>query len=348
MTRRYFFDLDLNELKGYFAAEGVKPFRAGQLMHRVYLLGTHDPALMTEFSAEVRARLAADFDFSLPEPVESRKSSDGTVKLLLRLADGQEVETVLIPDEERLTQCISTQAGCAMGCAFCRTASGGLARHLTSGEMAGQVLSGEKHGGFNRRVTNIVFMGMGEPLHNLDNTVKAFDLFTSAWGFGLGRRRITVSTCGLVEEIGKLPERMLPSLAVSLNATTDAQRSAIMPVNRRYPLAELVGALSRLKWPSRERLTIEYVLLGGLNDTPADAKRLVRLLSGVRCKINLIPYNPHGESEFSAPSPDAVEAFQGYLLDHGLVAVKRASRGADILAACGQLKAEKTQEPRRR
>lgn len=340
MNKRFFYDLDSEGARALFGELGEKPFRGKQLLERVYHQGVGDPALMTEFSAPLRQKLAHTLDFSLPALVERQVSVDSTVKLLLRLSDGELVETVLIPDEERLTQCVSTQAGCAMGCAFCRTGEAGLTRNLSSGEIVAQVEAGALHSGFGRRPTNIVFMGMGEPLHNFDNTVRAFDALTGEWGLGLGRRKITVSTCGLANRIAELPARVVGSLAVSLNATTDEVRDRIMPVNHSFPIATLVETLEKLELAPRERITIEYVLLGGVNDSSQDARRLVRLLSRVRCKVNLIPYNSQGESAFTAPTPEAVTAFQTILLDKEMVAVVRKSRGQDILAACGQLKAE--------
>lgn len=341
---RLIYDFDKEGLEAFFVSLGQKGFRAGQMLTRVYGQGVTDVALMTEFAAGLRETLARELDFTLPLRSERQESVDGTVKLLYGLSDGEMVETVLIPDEDRLTQCVSTQAGCAMGCAFCRTATGGFSRNLTAGEIVSQILAGEQDGGFGKRPTNVVFMGMGEPLHNLENTVRAFDIISADWGLGIGRKKITVSTCGLADRMLSLPERMLPSLAVSLNATTDEVRDAIMPVNRRFPIKTLMDALKSLKLPPRAMITIEYVLLGGVNDTIADAKRLAKLLAGLKAKINLIPFNPHGDDSYRAPSPEAVKAFQTLLLEKNFIAVLRKSRGGDILAACGQLKAKAIDE----
>jgi 23S rRNA (adenine2503-C2)-methyltransferase len=338
--RPLFFDFDLPSLEAFFIGIGEKKFRAGQAMVRVYRKGARDFEGITEFSAALKKRLEERLSMALPRVVERQESRDGTVKLLLELADGERVETVLIPDEDRLTQCISTQAGCAMGCRFCRTASLGLSRSLSAGEIVSQVLVGETGGGFNRLPSNVVFMGMGEPLHNFDNTVRAFSILNSDYGPNIGKRRLTVSTCGLVDAMRRLPAEMIGCLAISLNATTDELRDRIMPVNKRYPLAELIAALRELPLPPHGRFTIEYVLLGGVNDTPEDARRLVKLLSGVKCMINLIPYHPHEESDFAAPTPEAVWRFQSYLLEKDFTAVLRKSRGEDIYAACGQLRAQ--------
>ncbi|MHB8763025.1 MAG: 23S rRNA (adenine(2503)-C(2))-methyltransferase RlmN [Deferrisomatales bacterium] len=333
-------DLDVAGFEAFFGGLGERPFRARQVMHWIYKRGVLRFDQMTDLARDLRERLEGSAVIDLPRVADQRTSADGTRKLVLELADGERVETVLIPDEDRLTLCVSSQAGCAMGCTFCRTGSGGLSRHLSAGEIVGQVLLGQTLAGPGSRVTNVVFMGMGEPLHNLDAVVRAFRILSSDHGLTITRRRLTVSTCGLVDALGRLPAEVLPSLAVSLNATTDEVRDRIMPVNRRWPIAELLGALRALPLPARGRYTIEYVLLGGVNDSLDDARRLVRLLSGLRCKVNLIAYNPHAESPFRAPEPEAVEAFQSHLLAKNFTAVLRRSRGQDILAACGQLRAE--------
>jgi 23S rRNA (adenine2503-C2)-methyltransferase len=332
--------LDLPGLEVFLQSLGERPFRARQLMQWVYKRGVLDFDAMTDLSRGVRARLHAGACLALPTLQAEQRSADGTRKLLLGLADGESVETVLIPEEDRITQCVSSQVGCAMGCAFCRTGAGGLMRNLSAAEIVGQVVLGQGFLGDAARITNVVFMGMGEPLHNLDNVVAAFRILSSDHGLNITKRRLTVSTCGLVPQLRGLPADVLGSLAVSLNATTDEVRDRLMPVNRRYPIGELLGTLRELPLPARARYTIEYVLLGGVNDSLADARRLVRLLSGLRCKVNLIAYNAHPDSPFLAPEPEAVEAFQGCLLAKSLTAVVRRSRGQDILAACGQLRAE--------
>jgi 23S rRNA (adenine2503-C2)-methyltransferase len=353
-----FYDFDLPSLEAYFKELGQKPFRARQAFVRVYKKGVRSWSEMTEFSASLQALLEEHLSLATPKIITRQVSRDGTVKLLLELADGERIETVLMPDEERLTQCVSTQVGCAMGCKFCRTAESGLTRHLTAGEIVGQViLAGDEggadgsdgsegsdgsdaSGGSGSRVTNVVFMGMGEPLHNFDATVRAFAILSSDHGLTMSKRRMTVSTSGLVDAMKKLPEDMVEHLAISLNATTDEVRDEVMPINRRYPIAELIGTLKEMSGKKRARVTIEYVMLGGVNDSLEDAKRLVRLLSGFKNKVNLIPFNPHGDSKFKAPTAEAVRAFQQYLMDKNCLAMIRKSRGDDILAACGQLKAD--------
>ncbi len=333
-------DYDLPRLEAFFETLGERPFRARQVMHWVYKRGVTEFGAMTDLSAALRRRLDAAATLELPRVVREQVSRDGTVKLLVELSDGERVETVLMPEGDRVTQCVSTQVGCAMGCAFCRTGTLGLRRHLTAGEIVGQVVVGQRRAGPGLRVSNVVFMGMGEPLHNLDNVVRAFRILSSDHGLNITRRRLTVSTAGLADRIRRLPADMLGSLAVSLNATTDEVRDRIMPVNRRHPIGELLEALREAPLPARARYTIEYVLLGGVNDTPEDARRLVRLLSSLRCKVNLIVYNPHPESPFRRPDPEAVEAFRSHLLRKNFTATLRRSRGEDILAACGQLKAQ--------
>lgn len=339
-------DFDQPGLDAYFERLGEKPFRSKQLMHWIYKRGVYDFNGMTDFSQQLRDKLCKSAKIELPEVEREQVSKDGTRKLLLRLGDGLLVETVLIPEAKRLTQCVSTQCGCAMGCAFCRTGQGGLSRSLGVGEIVGQILlglslaAGGATGGAagDNRLSNIVFMGMGEPLHNIENVLAAIRIISSDHGLSITKRRLTISTCGLVEAMKRIPPDLLPSLAISLNATTDEVRNRIMPVNKQWPLAVLLSTLKSLPLPQRGRYTIEYVLLGGVNDSMDDAKRLVRLLSEIRCKINLIAYNPFEGSLFAGPDPVRAKEFQTYLMNKNFTTVLRKSRGSDILAACGQLK----------
>jgi len=293
---------------------------------------------MHNLPSDLRQALAEDFDVTLPERADCHESSDGTRKLLVGLADGARVESVLIPRGERLTLCLSTQVGCGMGCTFCATARMGLMRNLEPDEIIGQVLLARELAG-SQPVTNYVFMGMGEPLANYERLVAAIGLMTARWGLGVSPRRITVSTVGLVPALKRLVTDTNVNVAVSLNATRDELRDDIMPVNRRYPIAELLEACRQLDLPRRKRVTFEYVMLAGVNDSDEDADRLVSLFAPMAVKLNLIPFNPFEGSLFEPPSPERVDAFQRRMLDRGLHTTVRISRGRDIAAACGQLAA---------
>lgn len=323
------------ELTEFLSGLGKERFRARQIIRWIYTRGVTSFAGMTDLSKALREELECRAFISDWEPEVTEVSTDGTRKYLFRLEDGQTVETVRIPMEgERSTLCISTQVGCAMQCAFCLTGTFGLVRNLSPAEIVNQVCAAAKEG----PVNNIVMMGMGEPLHNLDNVVKALQILYDDDGFGYGSRKVTLSTSGLVPEMLELGRRIRVNLAVSLNATTDAVRNELMPVNRRYPLKDLMAACREFPLATRQRITFEYILIRDVNDTPADAKRLVRLLHGIKAKVNLIPYNEHEGSAFRAPRPESIEAFQTYLLSRDIVAIRRASKGQDISAACGQLK----------
>jgi 23S rRNA (adenine2503-C2)-methyltransferase len=291
---------------------------------------------MTDLAKALRAELAASVPLVPPEVVEEREADDGTVKYRLRLADGAEIESVFMPEEKRRTLCVSTQVGCGMGCGFCATATMGLVRNLTAGEIAGQLEAVTRRRG-PRPVSNVVFMGMGEPLANLDAVADAVGILLHEHGHGLSRRHLTVSTAGLVPAMEAFVHRVPVKLAVSLNATTDEQRSRIMPVNRRYGIEELLGCCRNLPLQHNDRVTFEYVMLGGFNDTLDDARRLVRLLGGIRCKVNLIPFNPFPGVDFHRPRAGQVERFLQALADAGISAFVRRSRGESLRGACGQL-----------
>jgi 23S rRNA (adenine2503-C2)-methyltransferase len=310
-----------------------------QVLRWIFQRGVRSFDDMTDLPRELRQDLAAEFrlDF-LPEPFVAR-SSDATRKLLFSLPAEGAIETVIIPDPPRLTVCVSSQVGCAMGCQFCATARLGWQRQLSREEIAGQVLAARRLLSDGEQLTNVVFMGMGEPLANYDELVEAIRLLTASWGLGLSSRRITVSTVGLVPQLERLVRDTSVHVAVSLTATTDSERDRLMPVNRKYPLARLFEACRTLPIAQRRRITFEYVLLAGVNDTPADARRLVRLLHGVRSKVNLIPFNPFPDAGFERPTVEAVRRFQEHLLAAGVPATVRTSRGRDIQAACGQLAA---------
>jgi 23S rRNA (adenine2503-C2)-methyltransferase len=313
------------------------PFRVRQIFAAIHRRGVAEFSAMTDLPAALRARLEASFEIRLPELTERRPAGDGTTKYLLRLVDGASIETVDIPDRDRRTLCLSSQAGCALACAFCVTGYWGAGRDLTAGEILGQV-----H--LLRRIAdlpdhfNVVFMGMGEPLRNLDAVRDAVELLTET----LSPRRITVSTAGVVPGIDALaawPRR--PNLALSLHAPDDERRNEIMPIGRTWPLAELLSALRRVPLEPHRRITIEYLLLDGFNDAPHDADALVRRLAGLRVKFNLIPFNPDPvlPDWMKRPAPERVEAFRRRLESRGAAVTVRRQRGHDVAAACGQLRA---------
>ncbi len=329
---------DRHALEGVVAPLCGKPFHARQLFEWLYSRGERDFARMSDLPRALRDSLQRSFRAALPAVELAQTSSDGTIKYLLRLDDGKAVESVYIPEKRRITFCISSQIGCPLGCAFCLTARMGLVRNLTPGEIAGQAaLLAQSHrlppNGY-----NLVFMGMGEPLNNSDNVMGAFQLLTDPRGMGIAPRHITLSTAGVVPGILKLAkEPSRPRLAVSLSATTDAQRDALMPINRAYPLQDLFAALRTVPLGARERITLEYVLLRGINDTREDAARLARLAGGLPIKINLIPYNDAAVAGYDAPRVPAARAFRDLLIERRIPASLRRRRGADISAACGQL-----------
>jgi len=327
--------LNREQLEEFLSELGKEKYRTKQILRWIYQRQVTDFEQMTDLAKQFRQQLQERATISSWQPEVVETSTDGTRKYLFRLADGLSVEAVRIPmDEGRATLCISTQVGCAMGCQFCMTGTFGLARNLRPEEIVNQVCAALQDG----PITNIVLMGMGEPLHNLDNVVTALQIFYLDDGLGYGTRRVTLSTCGLVPEIKALSQRIKVQLAVSLNATTDEVRSQLMPVNQRYPLNVLMDACRDYALQTKQRVTFEYTLIDGVNDSMADAKRLVKLLHGVRSKVNLIAYNEHEGAEFKAPTEESVKAFQSYLLQRDIVATLRASKGQDISAACGQLK----------
>ncbi len=320
-------------------AEGLPAFRVEQILRWAYQRGVESFDAMTDVGRPLRAALARAFALPVLRPTEVAAAADGTRKLLFTLTAGEAVESVVIPDPPRLTACISSQAGCAMGCRFCATARLGLQRNLSAVEIAGQLIAARRVLESGQRLTNVVFMGLGERLHNYAAVVEAIEILTADWGLGLSSRRITVSTVGLLPQLERLVRDTPVSIAVSLTATTDALRNRLIPVNRRSPLAELLATCRALPIAQRRRITFEYVLLAGVNDAAADAVRLVKLLHGIRAKVNLIPFNPFPDSGFAAPPPAAVQQFHQRLLAAGLNTSVRATRGRDIQAACGQLAA---------
>jgi 23S rRNA (adenine2503-C2)-methyltransferase len=330
--------LELADLEARFQTLGIEPFRARQVFRWVHKRGVTDPEEMSDLSRDLRARLAREFVATTPRVVSRDISSDGTQKFLIRLADERRIESVFIPDTPAMTFCISSQVGCAMDCGFCLTGKMGFIRNLTAGEIVAQVrLLAVTLGLLDTRF-NIVLMGMGEPLHNYDHVLAACRILCHGNGLAMSPRRITLSTVGLVPAIERLArEPVMPNLAISLHATTDARRSALVPVNRKYSLQALMDACRRIPLGRRDRITFEYVLLQDVNDSPDDARRLVKLLAQVQGKVNLIPLNAAPGIEFERPSDGRVNRFARILADHGVRVSVRKSRGRDIRAACGQL-----------
>ncbi len=334
--------LDRQELGRLVESLGKAPYRARQLYHALYSRRVRDLAALTDLDRNFRGALAAHYAITYPEVQGEFISKDGSARYLLHLQDSTSIETVYMPEEERITLCLSSQAGCAVDCRFCFTALLGLQRNLSAGEILGQVLAVTRARAIplGSRL-NLVFMGMGEPLLNLTQVMKAIRILADPQGFGIPLRRITISTSGIVprmRELARDPRR--PKLAISLNASSQQQRTELMPISRKYPLSELLRACRAYPLRPRELLTFEYVLLDGFNDTDADALRVGELLRGMRAKVNLIPYNPGSELPYR-PSPlERVLAFQQLLTERSIPAYIRISRGQDVGAACGQLRLE--------
>jgi len=334
--------LPKGELEALFAGIGEKPFRARQLMRWMYGRGVLDPVQMTDLSVVLRERLATTGDFSLPEIHAAEESADGTRKWRIAAGDGQLVETVFIPEPDRGTLCVSSQVGCALDCSFCATGRQGFNRNLSAAEIIGQVLVARRELGDGPEgrspVTNIVFMGMGEPLANLRPVVQACQVLLDDLAFGLSRRRVTVSTSGIVPQLRRLAQETNVALAVSLHAPDDALRDQLVPINRRYPIAELLEACwEYVTLTNTWAVTFEYVMLAGINDSPAHAQGLIRLLRDRPAKVNLIPFNPFPGTAYRRSPPEVVDAFRRQLLGAGLPTITRRTRGGDIAAACGQL-----------
>jgi 23S rRNA (adenine2503-C2)-methyltransferase len=330
------------ELEAFVVGLGEKPFRARQLLKWIYRRAVDDVAAMTDLGKGFRERLLAVAEIRVPDIAHAQVSADGTRKWLLTLADGQAIEMVFIPEPGRGTLCISSQVGCAMDCTFCSTAQQGFNRNLETAEIMGQVWLANRELGYSpdgeRVITNVVFMGMGEPLANYRNVVPAAELMMDDLGLDLSRRRVTISTSGLVPQMRRIAEETNVALAVSLHAPDDALRNELVPINRKHPIAELLDAC----WHYVERqnarsVTFEYVMLDGVNDRPEHARGLVRLLRGRPAKLNLIPFNPFPNTQYRRSSDAAIERFRDVLLKSGVIATIRRTRGDDIDAACGQL-----------
>jgi 23S rRNA (adenine2503-C2)-methyltransferase len=347
--RRHLVGLGRDALAAEMAAFGAEPFRARQLWHWIYHRGATDFTQMTSLSKAFRDRLAEHYDLRRPAVSQCLASIDGTRKWLLRFADGQEVETVHIPEEDRGTLCVSSQVGCTLNCRFCHTGTQLLVRNLGPEEIVGQVMVardalGEwpspSHGtGDDRQVTNIVLMGMGEPLYNFDNVASAMTIVMDPEGLSISRRKITLSTAGVVPMIRRCGAELAVNLAISLHAVRDEVRDRLVPLNRKYPIAELLDACRAYPGANNaRRITFEYVMLRGVNDSPAEARELVRLIAGIPAKVNLIPFNPWPGAPYECSTDAAIAAFSDIVFAAGYSAPVRTPRGRDIFAACGQLK----------
>jgi 23S rRNA (adenine2503-C2)-methyltransferase len=330
--------LELAEIEALFDERAYPRFHARQIFRWIWKHGVTDFAQMSNVGRTLRARLAEEFAVSTPAIARRDVSEDGTQKFVLGLEDGKQIESVFIPDTPAQTFCISTQVGCAMGCGFCLTGKMGLIRHLSAAEVAGQVRVLAHALDLDDRSFNIVLMGMGEPLHNYDATMKALRILSDEEGLGVTQRRVTLSTVGLVPMLDKLAqEEFMPNLAISLHATTEEQRAAIVPPTKKYSLRDILEACRRFPLSKRSRITFEYVLLAGVNDSSDDARRLAKLLAGIKAKVNLIPLNAAPGIPFERPSDARVDAFARVLAEHEITVSVRKSRGRDIRAACGQL-----------
>jgi 23S rRNA (adenine2503-C2)-methyltransferase len=340
--------LSREELKAALMALGEKPFRAKQLWHWIYFRGATSFEAMTDLGKELRAKLSAHYVVGRPAVVREQTSTDRTRKWLMAFADGQKAETVFIPEADRGAVCISSQVGCTLTCRFCHTGTQRLVRNLTAGEIVGQfMVARDSYGEWptptddRRMLSNIVMMGMGEPLYNFGEVAKALKIIMADDGIALGKRRITLSTSGVVPEIARAGAELGVNLAISLHAPDDDTRTAIMPINKKYPLKELMAAVRAYPGLSNaRRVTFEYVMLKGVNDAPVQARALVKLVAGIPCKFNLIPFNAWPGAPYACSEPETIEAFARILYDAGYTATVRTPRGRDILAACGQLKTD--------
>jgi 23S rRNA (adenine2503-C2)-methyltransferase len=341
-------DFDREGLAAFFVELGEKPFRATQLMKWIYQEGVTDFDLMTNFSKPLRAYLKENCHITTPQIVLEKIASDGTCKWVVETDCGNRIETVFIPEDHRGTLCVSSQVGCALACTFCSTAQQGFNRNLTTSEIIGQVKVAQDRLGDTNKITNVVMMGMGEPLLNFDNVVAAMNLMMDDFAYGLSKRRVTISTSGVVPAMYRLTEVCDVSLAVSLHAVTDELRDVLVPINLKYPLAELMEACrDNAKLAPRRTITFEYVMLNGINDSIEDAHGLIELLKTVPSKLNLIPFNPFPNSNYTCSSNNAIHRFKALLNDAGIVTTVRKTRGEDIDAACGQLVGQVADKSRR-
>jgi len=331
-------NLSLQDLQSFLFSLDEKRFRGVQTARWLYGRGARSFEEMINLGKEFRRKLAEKARISWLEPAEIRTSADGTRKYRFVLEDGEAIESVLLPERDHWTLCLSTQVGCSLGCKFCLTGKRGFSRNLAPAEIIDQILAVGASLPPEKRIRNLVFMGMGEPLLNLENLLQALEIIRSPSGLQFSYRHITVSTAGLIPQMERLFRyRHFGQLAVSLNASTDEQRSELMPINRKYPLRDLLAACRRLPLANRDKITFEYILIGGVNDSAEDALRAARMLKDLKAKINLIPFNEHSRSPWRRPAEEVVARFRQILMDRGYTAVIRQSKGKDILAACGQL-----------
>lgn len=334
------------QMRNFFSELGEKPYRAQQIIQWIHQFGFHDFSQMSNLGKVLREKLCELAEIRLPEIVTCQKSSDGTHKWLLKLDCGNCIETVFIPEANRGTLCVSSQVGCALNCSFCSTAKQGFNRNLSTAEIIGQVwlavreLS-QHNGSHDKKITNVVMMGMGEPLLNFDNVVAAMDLMMDDFAYGLSKRRVTLSTSGVLPELERLQEESPVALAVSLHAPNDELRNQLVPINKKYPLAQLMALCKRyFKNEPKRKVTFEYVMLKGVNDQPEHAEQLIKLLRDVPAKVNLIPFNPFPLTQYQRSSQQVIDAFREKLIAKGINTITRKTRGDDIDAACGQLAGE--------
>lgn len=345
MEKHNLYDLTPEEMTAFIAGLGEKPYRAEQILAWLYRRGAADFQEMSDLSVAAQNKLALNSTLALPELAELRTDpEDGARKMLWRLSDGAVVESVLMPEKDHYTVCLSSQVGCALGCRFCRTGLLGFSRNLTQGEILGQFLGALRLAEPDRPLTNAVFMGMGEPLLNRENVVRSLNIITDPRLIALGKKHISISTVGLVPEMSRLAQETDVCLTISLSAPTDELRNQIMPINKKYPLAELKQALTAYSLPRGRRFTIAYVLLGGVNDSLKEARQLVSFLHGLKVKVNLIPFNPWPGAPFKAPEENRVLTFRDFLNSKHHTAMIRHSKGRRVGGACGQLAAGRLKE----
>jgi 23S rRNA (adenine2503-C2)-methyltransferase len=341
MAKIDLYNLTFSQLTDLIKEFDLPAYRARQIFQWLYRPNITDFEQMSNLSKDLRVSLAAQTSFERLEPVKVEQSSDGTVKYAFKLVDNEIIESVLIPEEDRYTLCISSQVGCAMGCGFCLTGTMGIKRNLTPGEIVGQIIKVRdmmsQHFGEDARINSLVFMGMGEPLANFENLLHGLEIITDQNGLDFSGRRITVSTCGIVPKIKELGKRTKVNLAVSLHSVDDRIRSQLMPINKKYPVNKLLEACRDFPMPKRKRIMFEYIMIKDINDSVVDAEQLAAKLKGIPCKINLLPYNETNALSYQRPSDEHIELFQKTLWKAGFTVLIRTSRGADISAACGQL-----------